>query len=320
MAKRISHDEFVARVAEINPSITVIGEYKDMRTKIECVCELGHHWFVRPDGLMAGYGCNKCAAIERQSKRRKSHQQFIDEVKTIHPDIKVLDTYVNSETKIQFMCSLGHIWKARPCNVLYGNSCPLCANINETKTHKQFVSEMNNISSDIIILGEYQNAHSKILCKCKKCQNEWGAEPSNLLKGTGCPRCCKSKGEIAIELFLTDKNISFEGQKKFDDCRDKNPLPFDFYLPDYKLCIEYQGEQHYVATRRMGDEEKLLYRQEHDCIKREYCKTKGINLLEIPYTNLKQIPEILTDVIKTGDSKLLNTKLGGVNTWRNHNA
>ena len=42
-----------------------------------------------------------------------------------------------------------------------------------------------------------------------------------------------------------NNNIEFKKEKKFKDCKDKYQLPFDFYLPQYNLCIEFDGEQHF---------------------------------------------------------------------------
>ena len=64
---------------------------------------------------------------------------------------------------------------------------------------------------------------------------------------------------------------------------DKLRLPFDFYLPDYNTCIEYQGEQHYRAIDYFGGEDEFLIRKKHDEIKSEYCKQHKINLIIIPY-------------------------------------
>jgi len=41
--------------------------------------------------------------------------------------------------------------------------------------------------------------------------------------------------------ILKEKNIKFETQKTFEKCSYKSKLYFDFYLPDRKLCIEYNG-------------------------------------------------------------------------------
>ena len=57
--------------------------------------------------------------------------------------------------------------------------------------------------------------------------------------------CLKSLGENKIQEILTKLNISFEKEKTFDSCRfeDTKALArFDFYLPDYNIIIEYDGE------------------------------------------------------------------------------
>ena len=68
------------------------------------------------------------------------------------------------------------------------------------------------------------------------------------------------------------------------------PLPFDFYIPQYNLCIEFDGKQHFIPTdfkSNSTEEEKLKYFelvQMRDNIKTDYCKNNNINLLRIKYT------------------------------------
>ena len=83
-------------------------------------------------------------------------------------------------------------------------------------------------------------------------------------------------------------NIHFIRQYKFDDCVDKRPLPFDFYLPGRNIVIEYDGEQHFRPVRwtQSSDfdaESKFLYTKHHDEIKNHYCCSHGIRLIRIPY-------------------------------------
>lgn len=49
-------------------------------------------------------------------------------------------------------------------------------------------------------------------------------------------------------------------------------LKFDFYLPDYNLCIEYQGQQHYIPVNYWGGLEGLKRNQEYDLLKKNYCR------------------------------------------------
>ena len=55
----------------------------------------------------------------------------------------------------------------------------------------------------------------------------------------------QSKGVKLIEKILQENSIKYDVEHSFDDCLYKNKLRFDFYLPDYNTCIEYDGEQHY---------------------------------------------------------------------------
>ena len=96
---------------------------------------------------------------------------------------------------------------------------------------------------------------------------------------------------------MVDNNILYEREKQFKDCRDKQVLPFDFYLPDYNLCIEYDGEQHFKEVKWFGGKEGFEKRVKHDNMKNKYCEDNNINLLRIPYTEFENIENILKQAI-----------------------
>ncbi len=128
--------------------------------------------------------------------------------------------------------------------------------------------------------------HTRYRCVCD-CGNETVVDGPCWLNGSvrscGCKRS-KSVGEETIETFLNDRHIDYYPQYRFDDCKYKRTLPFDFFLPDYNVCIEYQGIQHYEPVEWFYDTENTFEeRQKRDQIKREYCKDNGILLIEIPY-------------------------------------
>lgn len=96
----------------------------------------------------------------------------------------------------------------------------------------------------------------------------------HLGKKTGCPICKESNGENIVRKYLSDNHIKYIPQHRFKDCRDKNPLPFDFYLPKYNTCIEYDGEQHFKAIGHWGGEKGLLDRQKKIKLKTNTVKIK----------------------------------------------
>lgn len=131
----------------------------------------------------------------------------------------------------------------------------------------------------------------KIIWKCKcECGNITTATAGDLISGkkVSCG-CLKSKGERLVSTCLKSMKILFETQKSFNDC--KNPktghiLYFDFYLPDYNCCIEYDGKQHYIDNNHWESLKNIQYR---DNIKNQYCKDNNIKLIRIPYTDYNKI-------------------------------
>ena len=93
-------------------------------------------------------------------------------------------------------------------------------------------------------------------------------------------------------------NISYIPQYKFDDCRFYRTLPFDFYLPKYNICIEYDGQQHYEIVEHFGGFDKFVDTKIRDTIKSEYCKKNNIKLIRIPYWELDNIEKIIVNKLE----------------------
>ena len=159
-------------------------------------------------------------------------------------------------------------------------------------TKKQFVEKARIIHGDDYDynLVEYKNSNTKIKIKCNTCKKIFEQRPHDHLKGCGC--FCVYKGEIEIEKYLKENNISFEKTKKYSNLKDKSLLSYDFYIPLKNLLIEYNGEQHYKNKFKKPLHE--WHRQlHHDWLKRKYAKDNNINLLIIPYWKFGNIKEIL---------------------------
>lgn len=102
-----------------------------------------------------------------------------------------------------------------------------------------------------------------------------------------------SLGEMTIATILEELNILYYQEYKFLDCINPDTgrvLPFDFYLPDYNCCIEYDGSQHFIVSENGWNNKENLERiQYRDSIKNEYCKHNNIRLIRIPYYQYSKI-------------------------------
>lgn len=241
-----SNEEFLERLKKVNENIEPLSEYVKSNQKIKLRCLIClHEWETTPNKLLSSKtGCPKCAGQVSMSQ-----QEFIDKMKKINSNIVVEGNFKGVDSKIELFCKLcGCEWKTTPSHLFKGTGCPNCfkekVKNKITKTQEKFEYDLKMVNPSISIKEDYKNSKTKILCECKICKNSWKATPANLLKGRGCPVCTSSKGERIIQSFLKDSKINFVSQKKFENCKDVRSLPFDFYLPDFLVCIEFDGEQH----------------------------------------------------------------------------
>lgn len=123
-----------------------------------------------------------------------TNEVFLQKLSLKNPNIAPLAEYKGSKNNIMCRCRVcGHEWSVRPCNLLSGKGCPICAikrnSARQTKTQEAFLIELSEKNRAVEALEEYRNANAKILLRCKKCQYEWSAKPAHVLNGHGCPVC-----------------------------------------------------------------------------------------------------------------------------------
>ena len=272
-----------------NPDVEATGTYIDTNTKILHHC-LRHdeYWETTPSRALSGVGCPKCKLERFLEKRLRTNDCFVDALHDTMPYIIPVEEYHDCKTKILVRCEKHNIeWRTTPDSLLRGHGCPGCLKerigAKNSKSFEQYIGELKETNPNVICIGEYKNATTHVRHRCLDCGHEWDVPPSQVLGGRGCPKCRTSKGEKAISKWLTSHNIQFETQKKFDDCKDKKPLPFDFYLPNNNIAIEYDGYQHFHPIDFWGGDKQFAERVRHDKIKDQYCKDNNISLIRISY-------------------------------------
>jgi hypothetical protein len=220
------------------------------------------------------------------------------------------DEYINNRYLLHIQCQCGNMnWYTRFDNFKHGQRCQKCRIINISRknierhikqignlkiTHPNLCNEWNYNKNKGIVPENFSFGSSKkVWWICSVCGYEWCAAIGERTKDRmRCKKCKRSIGEERIMYFLDKFGISYFYQHKFDDCRNKNKLSFDFYLPNHAICIEYDGEFHYKKRIQVTDKE-FENEKLRDEIKNIYCKNNNIKLIRIPYWNKKEIESIL---------------------------
>jgi very-short-patch-repair endonuclease len=118
---------------------------------------------------------------------------------------------------------------------------------------------------------------------------------------------------MKIEQWLKENQIIYIPQAEFLGCEGKKyPLRFDFYLPDYNTCIEFDGSQHFNKTTYFCKDPKIIEisfakTQLYDKIKDNFCQIHNISLLRIKYDAMKQegkIERLLYSQLKNENLKM----------------
>lgn len=144
--------------------------------------------------------------------RRKTHPEFIEEMKLKRPDIKVLGVYINNATKIkcQHNCKYQYVWMATPKHILIQSKCPKCSRMEvdkkNTKTTQEFIEELKIINPELTVIGEYINYKTKLKVK-HICGYQWNSTPNSLIQGTYCPKCSFKKMTKSTEQFIEELKI-----------------------------------------------------------------------------------------------------------------
>jgi very-short-patch-repair endonuclease len=292
MSKKITTDDFIKmskNIHGIKYDYSLVNYIKS-ELKVKIMCPTHGIFEQTPHNHLRNNNCPKCS-----STIAKTSEKFINNSHKIHGnryDYSLVD-YVNNITKIKIICGEHGVYQQSPNVHSRGGGCPICAKKLlgklHAKTQDQYINEVKLIHNNKYdySLVKYINAQTKIIIICP-IHGMFKQEANSHRSGNGCPICRQSKGEIEISKYLINNGIEFQYQKVFNDCEHKRKLRFDFYLPQYNTCVEYDGKQHFIANEYFGGTKSLESQKERDIVKNKYCKDNNIILIRIKYNeNIK---------------------------------
>ena len=191
----------------------------------------------------------------------------------------------------------GEFWQT-PHLHLTGCGCAKCykSGRNIPYTTEEYIEKAKEIHGDKYDYSktEYTSANKKICIICPEHGEFWQLAGQHIY-GRGCPICKESYMEKECRKFLKEHKINFNSQQTFEWLKYKGHLYLDFYLPDYNIGIECQGEQHFQPVGFGAKDEDYIKRtflevKKRDKKKKELCEKHNINMIYINYTdNLNDI-------------------------------
>ena len=266
--------------------------YKHGEAACRCICECGKEC-IKPAGTLKNLRnpphCGCMTTYYKKIQSEKSRKNVTGKrFGSLIVDEMIYE--YKKQTRCKCTCDCGNHIDTFLTYLTSGDTTS-CGCIQKQRAGEANKKDFTGVVSDYdveFLRKDYQNDHGcwMWVCRCPCCGEEFTALPAKVLNGhiTSCGCARESSRERLIKATLQDRHISYIQQYRYDDCVDKKVLPFDFFLPEYNTCIEYQGEQHYHPVEKFGGEKAFELLRRHDEIKREYCERNHIPLLALPYT------------------------------------
>lgn len=290
MGKELKQQNFIeaSSIIHNNKYDYSLVDFINTKSKVKIICPTHSVFEQSPEYHKNGSGCVKCSYDTRQSSIKMTTANFIEKAIGVHGskyDYSLCD-YTTTHVEVTISCPIHSVFKQRPSHHLSGSGCPKCGN--DVISKDEFITQSKLIHGDFYdySLVDFISTKNRVNIICPV-HGVFEQTPYHHYNGSGCPICRESKGERDVRKYLDENDIKYIRQHRFNDCKDKRSLPFDFYLPELNTCIEFDGEQHFKLKERWGGEAGLLDRQKKDKIKTEYCKENKIKLIRI--TNIKQL-------------------------------
>lgn len=294
MSKRLTTEVFIKN------SINIHGEkydysmvqYIDNHTKVKIICPIHGQFEQLPnDHTSKKCGCYKCGGHgtttkEFISKCIKIHGKKYDYSKTIFNGV---------DNIIVVSCKKHGEFNQVAYTHSNGAGCKKCRSekmsIIQRLSKNEFIKKSNLIHNKKFDYSEsnYTIGKEKVCIICPN-HGRFMQQAQAHLQGKGCPTCKESVGERNIRIELDNRNIRYESQKRFPDCinhESKRKLPFDFYLPEKNIAIEFNGKQHYGIKHGYFGAKPAVAIEKHnrliqnDAIKKSYCERNNIQLIII---------------------------------------
>jgi very-short-patch-repair endonuclease len=253
--------------------------FKSSGKKFIFDCECGHEFESILNNISKGIWCPYCDNKSLCNKECHTcfKTSFASHAKSIYWSKKNVLTprqvFKSSGKKFIFDCECGHEFETILSNIstqgqwcLYccvpsrylceKNNCNQCFNKSFASHEKSKYWSKKNI---LIPSQVFKYSGKKFIFDCE-CGHEFETILSNISHGQWCS-ICKNKTEAKLLEWLKQnfKQFTIVRQKKFEWCRNKQRLPFDFYIKELNLIIELDGRQHFIQISNWDSPDNIRF-------------------------------------------------------------
>lgn len=283
----------IQKFIENNNSKTKIlsNKFIDNKTKMKFKCECGEIFELSWTHMLntKKMTCNNCGRERMAKLNRTSYDELCKIVKDEGYKLITSKEEFTNKHKIDVEDNEGY--KYNTSIYTLKNNKNICNRFN-SKNNFLIHNICTYIKNNNLPIDLVDKTERKVNVKnyyfefyCCECGNIYKATLDQIRNNNKfrCNKCSLKQSNIAwlVEKYLISRNIKYVKEKRFKDCRNKKPLPFDFYLEDYSCVLEIQGCQHYYENSYFL--QTLEKRQKIDKIKENYCKNNNIKYIAIPY-------------------------------------
>lgn len=311
--KKSTTEEFIKKATYVHNGFFGYDKtiYTTSGNKVIVTCPYHGDFDVKANNHLNGCNCKECqkegikhkiTKLPKDNGCTKTYDtyEFIRKAKAKWGDKYTYEhvVYNKNDEHVNITCKEHGDFPVTPNHFLDGRGCPKCSN-NYRYSNSEFIEKLKNIFGDKYIYDrvKYVRTHDHIEIGCKK-HGYFKVQPSNLLKGEGCPECNQSIMEEEIKSLLEINNVEYIRQYKLSKLR------LDFFLPNYNISIECQGIQHFRPVDFFGGEESFREQIKRDELKRTLCKENNVYLLyyanykyDFPYKVITDKQELLTTIL-----------------------
>lgn len=218
---------------------------------------------------------------------------FIEKARKVHGDkydYSKVD-YINNRTPVIIICPKHGEFKQIPKTHLKGHGCKKCTLEWLSKRYisnkDEFIKKARKVHGDKYDYSKVEyNGNKKEICIICPEHGEFWQMPYCHLQGKGCNKCKESRLEKDVRILLENNKINYKYQCGNDILPFLDNLIIDFYLTDYNIAIECQGEQHFKPIKHFGGDEKFVKTIKRDNKKNLLCKNNNVTLLY--YSNIDE--------------------------------